>query len=170
MSKIKDNKARFQFGTGITSIIMIFVVLCLTTFGILSYSTARMDENYAKKSYESFEKDCAAVNKVETLLYNIDAIIAGVRADETLIKEKNMEAYLKKIEVKLKDLAKQETEVNLTMKNDLISFRVNIDKNNAYDVQLVVNEISDTGLRYTLNKYKVIYINDWNSEDVWRWN
>lgn len=39
----------FQIGTGVTSILMIFVVLCLTTFAILSYTSADADLELSKE-------------------------------------------------------------------------------------------------------------------------
>ena len=50
-------KSRFQIGTGITSILMIFIVLCLTAFGVLSLSTANADLNLTKKSEKNIEKN-----------------------------------------------------------------------------------------------------------------
>lgn len=48
-------KARSHFGVGIPSILMIFMVLCLTTFAILAVSTARADARMTGKNIERMQ-------------------------------------------------------------------------------------------------------------------
>jgi len=77
-------KSRFQVGTGVTSILMIFVILCLTTFAILSYASAGVDLNMTKKHvsymenyYNAYSKLNDEVARIDRLLYriiNIDKI------------------------------------------------------------------------------------------------
>ena len=41
-------KEAAPFGVGISSLLMVFVVLCLTVFGVLAYMTARAEEALAR--------------------------------------------------------------------------------------------------------------------------
>ncbi len=70
--------SRFQIGTGVTSILMIFIVLCLTTFAILSYSSANADADmtdrhidYIEAYYNAYSKLNDGVAKIDTVAYSI---------------------------------------------------------------------------------------------------
>ena len=72
---MKEKKS-FHIGTGITSLLMIFVVLCLTTFGILSYSSANAEYTLTKKNadyvtnyYSVYSMGAEALAKIDTILY-----------------------------------------------------------------------------------------------------
>ncbi|MEG2429298.1 MAG: hypothetical protein RSA99_02850 [Oscillospiraceae bacterium] len=62
------SKEKLGISVGISSIIMIFVILCLTTFGTLSFLTANSDYKITQKSKEAtiayYKADCLAVEKI----------------------------------------------------------------------------------------------------------
>ena len=62
---------------GISSILMIFMVLCLTTFGILSFSSARADLNLMKKNASAVKTYYEADAASEELLVRADALFAA---------------------------------------------------------------------------------------------
>ena len=68
-------KKTFPIGTGITSLLMIFVVLCLTTFGILSYTSANAEVALTKKNSDYVLAYYDAYSKGSVVLANIDNII-----------------------------------------------------------------------------------------------
>ena len=43
-------KESAPFGAGMSSLLMVFVVLCLTVFGVLAYMTARADSRLTQRS------------------------------------------------------------------------------------------------------------------------
>ena len=63
-------KYEFKVSTGITSIMMIFVVLCLTAFGVLSYTSANAD---SKLEYYQAE------GRLNEKICHIDGIIVSIR-------------------------------------------------------------------------------------------
>lgn len=65
-------KKTTNFGVGSSSIIMIFIVLCLTTFSLLSYSSARTSLKFATKAKEYAEAFNAAELKANRTLAEID--------------------------------------------------------------------------------------------------
>ncbi len=91
MIKVRD---RFQFkvNTGITSIFMIFIVLCLTAFGVLSYSAATADLKLSKKNVENIESYYNAESKMVELISHIDDYLLDV-SKESL----NADAYFESI-------------------------------------------------------------------------
>lgn len=57
-------KSRMPVAIGLSSLLVIFAVLCLTVFSLLSLSTAKADARLADKSrqatYDYYEADCKA--------------------------------------------------------------------------------------------------------------
>lgn len=70
------NKKITDFGVGASSIIMIFVVLCLTTFSLLSFSSAKSSLRLANKSKEYYTAFGAAELKANQTLSKIDDSLA----------------------------------------------------------------------------------------------
>lgn len=65
------SKEKLGISVGISSIIMIFVILCLTTFGTLSYLTANSDYKITERAKEAtvayYKADCLAAQRAEEL-------------------------------------------------------------------------------------------------------
>lgn len=87
-------KAEYRMGTGATSMLMIFIVLCLTTLSILSYSTAKSDLAMTKRSLMMVETYYEAANRAQQIIAEIDAQNVKIRKDtlEAALKEAE-EAY-----------------------------------------------------------------------------
>lgn len=77
-----ERKLKMSVGIGGPSIIMIFVVLCLTTLGALSLMTAAADFKLTKKTAEAVAEYYAADSKAEEILAAADASLkAGLSPD-----------------------------------------------------------------------------------------
>lgn len=74
-------KYEFKVSTGITSIMMIFVVLCLTAFGVLSYSSANADIKLSVKNADSKLAYYQAEGAVNDKICDIDGIILKARQE-----------------------------------------------------------------------------------------
>ncbi|WP_444658976.1 hypothetical protein ACRQV7_00100 [Caproiciproducens sp. R2] len=72
-------KGTVHLGVGASSILMIFVVLCLTTFGILSYVTANADNKISTKNAETVENYYAATAIAEQKLQKIDEALLSAK-------------------------------------------------------------------------------------------
>jgi Tfp pilus assembly protein PilX len=76
---VKEGK---QFaGMGASSILMVFVLLCLTTFGILSFVTAHSDLNLTKKARDTDIAYYSAEALTTEAIAMIDGEINAVRTD-----------------------------------------------------------------------------------------
>jgi hypothetical protein len=96
-------KRDFQFGVGGSSILMIFVILCLTTFGILSFVTANADYKISNKNAETVQNYYKAYAFSQAKLQQIDSALLDARKDaEQAVNEnsceklKNKSIYLSK--------------------------------------------------------------------------
>ena len=72
----EENKRPAGIGTGYLSIMMIFVVLCLTMLAALSYSAASAEKRYSDKSGEYTREYYAADLEAKRVLAEIDSIAA----------------------------------------------------------------------------------------------
>lgn len=71
------NKRPVGIGTGYLSIMMIFVVLCLTMLAALSYSAASSEKNYSDRSGEYTKEYYSADLEAKRKLAEIDAAAAN---------------------------------------------------------------------------------------------
>lgn len=76
-----NKKGSFHFSVGASSILMIFVVLCLTTFGILSYVTANADSKLSTKNSETVENYYKGIAAGEKMLKQIDEALSSAKLD-----------------------------------------------------------------------------------------
>ena len=74
---LNDTKKKKRFmAMGASSVMMIFIVLCLTTFAILSFVTAKADMRMTLKAQDSVVNYYAAAAKTDEIIMNIDMVLA----------------------------------------------------------------------------------------------
>lgn len=76
-----ESKNRLPFSVGGSSVLMIFVVLCLTTFGILSYVTANADCKISIKNADTVKSYYEASTAVQERLEKIDRALVLAKSD-----------------------------------------------------------------------------------------
>lgn len=74
-------KDSFHPNIGTSSILMIFVVLCLTTFGILSLVTANADKKISAKNADTVANYYDTSAQVQKSLQLVDTALAAARTD-----------------------------------------------------------------------------------------
>lgn len=92
-------KGNFQFSVGGASILMIFVVLCLTAFGILSYVTANADSRISEKNAEAVQNYYKADGKIQEGLKQIDTALLTAKSDAEQATDKDSLSGLKNKEL-----------------------------------------------------------------------
>ena len=75
------NEGKQFTGMGASSILMIFVVLCLTTFAILSFVTSYADLRLSRRSQETAEKFYAADARTDEILAEIDNLMISNQSE-----------------------------------------------------------------------------------------
>ena len=76
---MSDSKKQKFSNVGASSILMIFIILCLTVFGLLSLISAKAELRLSEKSKESVEEFYAADAEVERIIKEIDDILFEAR-------------------------------------------------------------------------------------------
>ena len=86
-----------RFGSmGASSVLMIFVVLCLTAFGVLSLVSARADLRLTRRAVQAAEEYYAADAGTDALLGAVDNALAAARK-ETASGEDAWDRYLDRV-------------------------------------------------------------------------
>lgn len=67
--------AKYKVNIGLTSLILIFIILCLATFSLLSLSSARGDQSLAVRSAKAVTEYYRADAQGEKWLKQVDAIL-----------------------------------------------------------------------------------------------
>lgn len=75
---MKKNKNSFGISVGSSSILVVFVVLCLTTFATLSLVSANADYNLSAKTADATKNYYAADCEAEEKLQAVDAVLKEV--------------------------------------------------------------------------------------------
>ena len=137
MTKIKYHGV----GIGSTSILMVFVVLCLTTFSVLSYSSANSTRKFSEKTAE------------QTVYYNLANTEANERLAEIDLFLYNLPSNAELYNSGMANIIKLDG-VILKENYDyfIVSFRVSITEMSSLNVELAV-PFSPQDERYSITKW-----------------
>lgn len=78
---MKDKQQSYFVNIGSSSLLVIFLILCLVTFAILSLSSARSDYSFSERLAEHRKEYYEASERAEMIVAEIDAVLAGNAAD-----------------------------------------------------------------------------------------
>lgn len=139
-------KYEFKVSTGITSIMMIFVVLCLTAFGVLSYSSANADIKLSVKNADSKLEYYQAEGEINEKICDVDGIILKVR-QKNLGGDEYYEAIKKAVREAYGDNA-------YNQENNTVILKESIDDSRYIYVVLKIND-ENTAKRYDVESFMV---------------
>jgi len=171
-------------------IIIIFVVLCLTIFGLLSFTTSFADKKLADRNLENISQYYRADSQAEEALIKIyDAVYNKILLtsgpenffDENFIKSavsniSDMPAKIEIIDVYepyIENLAADENAISVFYRTDMGSGAVKDEKVRFYlnsEVNLIYNKATKK-IAYKISEWKVIMESDFNYDgeliNVW---
>ncbi len=140
------NKFEFKVSTGITSILMIFVVLCLTAFGVLSFLSAKADLNLSEKNSQNIINYYNAESKITEKLSEIDGVLL-----DASVSANNSNEYFEKIN---QNILKKFGEGSYDLETNKITIDEKI--NEKQSLELIVTVLWDeTDARYSVESLKV---------------
>lgn len=178
----KRDKTEYRMGTGATSMLMIFIVLCLTTVSILALSTARRDLGMTERNRELVTGYYEGVSQAQQIIMEIDGVLFGMRnqalheakglidaeiegggeiADEVydaMVNSRAQEIYLSAIQ----DIEIDGVELVL-LEDGRLNFIVEMDYDRILDVALTVLPVDD-GYRIEVTRHTLAYIDNWEPE------
>ena len=159
---MKNNRQIYP-GVGISSILMIFVILCLTAFGILSFSTARSDWQLTQKNVQSIQSYYDADAKAQEVLAQTDLELARLLRENPSFSNRQLASHLNGQLVMDTQLSIPEDSSGAEL-----SFSVPVGSMQKIQVKL---ELFSSPQRYRLISYQLSPSEEWSGEnqplDVW---
>lgn len=166
-------KGEIGVGIGSTSIIMVFVVLCLTTFGVLALVTVDGDYKLTKKTAESVTHFYEADSQAEEILAQIDSVLVAAHAEVQKLGDLQVIDKTEKESLYQEYITKELQQIpNLTLESSSqnqieVSYPIPIDERQNLAVRLQINpyEMSQES-RYTILEWVVRPGADWEYEAI----
>lgn len=145
-----NRSPQYRVGIGASSILMIFVVLSLTTLGVLSFASARANLHLTDRRQIQVESYYTAVAEAQALIARIDAALAQAAEDP--------DAYDAQV------LALDDMDTRILVEEDrMVSFSLPVGDSQALNVRLAVAEAGDTP-RYTMRTHELVNVTDWQPD------
>ena len=152
------------FNIGASSLLVIFLILCLVTFAILTLTSAKSDADFAEKLAHHKTNYYAACNTAESTLDEIDAVLADAwQLSDTA-------AVFTEIETRLTALNSREQlqlSMNFTQSEPTVSYAVAIDDKQNLCVTLTLAAAPAKGeAYYRISQWQVQSSGEWNGDQT----
>ena len=150
MKRTKQQSTFINIGS--SSLLMVFLVLCLTTFAILSLSSAQSDYSFSKKFAEHKTEYYEASSRAEMILGEIDQLLA-----------ENSDQVTARLDGKEID--------NIPLSctgadgETVISYQVPSGEKQALNVTLLVTNDSEHENYYKIQAWQLISTEEWNGDN-----
>jgi uncharacterized protein YxeA len=152
---IKKNLIKPTIGIGISSILLIFLVVCFSVFAILALTSAKTDYQMNEKIADSFSQYCKVNQKAQELVAQIDEQLKQSYEEASSEKEYSNVAYQK--------LSKIE---GVEVKKKQITFQVEAENSQNLEVELEIFYPKQTGdSLYKVKKWELNYSATWTPND-----
>ena len=152
------------FNIGASSLLVIFLILCLVTFAILTLTSAKSDADFAEKLAHHKTNYYAACNTAESTLDDIDAVLADAwQLSDTA-------AVFTEIETQLTALDSREQlqfSMDFTQSEPTVSYAVAIDDKQNLCVTLTLAAAPAKGeAYYRISQWQVQSSGEWNGDQT----
>lgn len=148
-----------SIGVGGSSILVIFVLLCLTTFATLSLVSANADLKLTQKTAAAATEYYAADARAEEILARVDTALAAASKGSP-------SEYLNRCSQNLAAL--EEVSVEKAVGTLLVGYEVPINENRSLRVLLVVHSMEYAGneeRRFLIRQWQDFTVGEWQDED-----
>lgn len=147
----RKTQQEYRVGVGASSILMIFIVLCLTTLGVLSFASARANLTLTNRRQVKVEGYYEALAKSQGMIADIDNALYVAAQDADTYEEQV--------------LALESLDEHIAVSSDLaISIRLPVGENQELRIELQANGPEDAQ-RYTIVEHYLINIEDWQPDN-----
>ena len=154
------------FNIGASSLLVIFLILCLVTFAILTLTSAKSDADFAEKLAHHKMNYYAACNTAESTLDKIDAVLA----DAWQLSDTDTAAVFTEIETQLTALDSREQlqfSMDFTQSEPTISYAVAIDDKQNLCVTLTLTAAPAKGeAYYRISQWQVQSSGEWKGDQT----
>ena len=161
---MKKKTSRPLLTTGTSTLLLIFVSLCLLTFAVLSLLSARADKNLSQKTADRTTAYYEACNQAEDQIGEIDGILEKIWKDT-----EGEEAYFQEIETYFENVENSDQEsgdpaYSWDMASRTLSFSVTLTDAQILSVSLAIPYPEEGGTFYTVTSWKTVNTADWTPD------
>lgn len=171
---MKKNKEQSSFvNIGSSSLLIVFVILCLATFAILSLSSAKSDYSLSERLAEHKSRYYEASSKAETILNEIDTILSDTAAaSKSNLSDSSGDfaassygkAVIKALNgTQISDISISCAEADKKLK---AAYQVPLEEGQALDIELDITDYTKRETYYEIQKWQVISTDTWESDDT----
>lgn len=167
----KDKEQASFVNIGSSSLLIVFLILCMATFAILSLSSAKSDYSHSEKLAEHKSQYYKASSEAEEVLDIIDEELektAGTDAASVSSTDFLSSHYAKSVIKSLE--GKQIGTISLSChaadNSLIISYQIPLDEKQALDVALEVVDYTNHDTYYKIQKWKIVSTGTWESDDT----
>ena len=175
MRKQSEKAPAAFFNIGASSLLVIFLILCLVTFAILTLTSAKSDTDFAEKLAHHKTNYYTACNTAESTLDEIDAVLADAWQLSGTDTSKNSTssgtaAVFTEIETQLAALNSREQlqlSMDFTQSEPTVSYAVAIDDKQNLCVTLTLAAAPAKGeAYYRISQWQVQSSGEWNGDQT----
>lgn len=160
---MKNDKRQSSFvNIGLSSLMIVFLVLCLTTFAILSLSSAKSDYSFSEKLATHRTAYYEASSQAESVSAQIDELMDSVWQDSP------GDAYIPALLQVLSNFRPDGIELTLYTDDDkcTVSYQVPVDDTQALYVTLQVMDPSTSDTYYEILSWQEKSTGEWNGDQT----
>lgn len=151
---MKEKSQKSFFNIGITSIVLIFVLLCLLTFSVLSLVSAKADYNLSLKSAQRTSDYYESENQASVILHTI----------VSCLKEQAVSTDAGQFFTGVR--ASLEGQDSISFQDDRhLSYQVPLGDKQILSVHLTISDVPfDDGNLYQIDSWKTVSNQEWNPD------
>lgn len=151
--KNKEKQQSYFVNIGSSSLLVIFLILCLVTFAILSLSSAKSDHSFSQRLAKHRQVYYEASAKAEETVGEIDLILAGASGSSD-----GFDHYLSSVSAALNESQINGISVNCNVEKDdtVISFQIPAGESQSLQVALQVTDYRKAKTYYTIKTWQVV--------------
>lgn len=173
---MKDKQQSYFVNIGSSSLLVIFLILCLVTFAILSLSSARSDYTFSERMAEHKQAYYEASARAETIVAAIDDIFyeaadgidlnSQLDADEGADDPTAFSEYITRVSGALNGVQIEEVPIQIEQADGeyMVSFRVPAGEKQALLVALRITDYRQHVNYYEVKMWKIVNTEEWESE------
>lgn len=157
----KDKNNSYFTAIGSSSLLVVFLVLCLVTFAILSLSSAKSDYSFTERLAEHKSSYYEASSKAEGVLADIDQSLEDTYRETSMSQEEYLEALT------LKFLTSSVIPLSYSTESGepIISYNIPADERQTLFVELKVTDPMENPYYYEILTWQLMPSNTWESDD-----
>ena len=149
---MKKKTSRPLLTTGTSTLLLIFVSLCLLTFAVLSFLSARADQNLSRKTAERTSAYYEACNQAEDRLGETDRMLEKLWQETA-----NEKAYFQAVRETFEDMDFDE-------ESRMLAFSVPLTDTQVLTVTLKLRTPESGSTFYTITGWKTINTAGWTAD------